>query len=950
MKNFFSKTAKDARIYTIFASVVLFIAGVLCMSQSVSAQSALDSFNPNPNGRIRATLVQPDGKIIIGGNFTTILGVSRKYIARLNPDGTLDPTFAPNANNSVTALALQPDGKLIIGGLFTGVSHGNGPVVTRNNIARFNVNTSLDTTFDPNLNNTVWSIAVQPNGKIVAGGMFTTAAPNGGATVTRNHIARFETDGTLDAAFDPNVDGDINALAIHTDGRIVVGGKFTSVAPNGGTSYNRENIARFNTDGTLDATVNLGVAGYIFSLVIQPDGKFIVGGGFSDILMNGAVTATRNCIARFNTDGTLDTTFCPSVNNYIFSLAIQPDGKILVGGSFSNVAPNGGAAVSRNNIARVNLNGSLDTAFNPNTNNRVSAMAVQTDGKIIIGGEFSNIGGVARSNVMRLEKGGLCDLWLNQNTNNTVITTALQPDGKILVGGDFTTIGGVTRNRLARLNADSTLDTAFNPNVNGTIYAILVQPDGKIIIGGDFTAIGSVTRTRIARLNVNGSVDNSFSSSANNTVRALAAQSDGKILVGGAFTTITGMSRSYIARITADGWTDGTFNANANNQVNTIVVQQFDQILVGGDFTSIGGQARSYIAQLFYTGMHSYYFNQTANGSVTALAVQPNGKILIGGNFTNIGGQPRTRLARLYSDGLVEAGFYPEVNAAPASIAVQSDGKILLGGAFTMVSGYPHNYIARLNASGTLDWVFNAYANAAVRSLMVQPDGRILVGGNFTQIGGQARSYFARLNNTAAALSNLDVYPTIVLLTRDETAVQFSRVVIEQSIDNGTTWTMLGATIHSLTGSDINDKNDASIDPYMPTSHGYVLRGQNIPTGQNVLIRARGYYRAGDKNGSEIVEDKVQNVFLPAPTAGNVSISGRVIAYDYSGLRNALVKLELANGDVVLKRTSAFGYFEFDEIAAGQTVTISVPSINYSFSPQTINVTDNVTDLEFTAN
>lgn len=951
MKNFLTIKPKFTNIGAFFAPIVLLFIGILFMSVNIKAQSALDSFMPNPNGMIRATVVQPDGKIIIGGTFTTVQGLTRKRLARLNPDGTLDNGFAPNPNDDVFAVALQPDGKIIAGGFFTGVSPNGGAVLPRNYIARFNIDGTLDTTFDPNADYLVTSIAVQPNGKIIAGGGFTSVAPNGGAAAVRNHIARFNADGTLDASFDPNADSNINSIAIQNDGRIIIAGSFTSVTPNAEITYTRHRIARFNADGTFDATFDAGLDQAASTAAVQADGKIIVGGYFNNILTNGSPTATRNRIARFHADGTLDTAFSPGTNNVIRSITIQPDGKILAGGYFTTITPNGGAAVTRNGAARINLDGTLDTAFNPNVNGDVFSTAVQSDGKSFIGGVFNIVNGTPRDNFMRLGKGGLPDLWLNQNTNNAVYTTAMQTDGKILVGGDFTTIGGVARNRLARLNADSMLDTTFNPNVNGAIYAITVQTDGKILIGGDFTNVGGSALTRIARLNANGSVDYSFYANANNSVRALAVQPDGKILVGGAFTNISGQARNYLVRLTANGSLDTAFyNPYANNHINTIILQPDGKILVGGEFTSIGGIARTGIIRLLANGIPDNTFNQNANGGVTVLALQTDGKILLGGNFTGIGYIPRNRIARLNTDGSVDGNFSASINAAPASIAVQSDGIILVGGQFNNVNGYGIPSIARLYANGSLDTYFSAYPNAPVRSLTLQPDGKILVGGQFTLIGNQSRSYFARLNNTAAAFSTLDVYPTSVILTRDGAAAQFSRVIFEQSVDNGTTWTTLGTATNTLTSTVINDKNDASLNPSAPVSTGYALTGQNIPTGQNVLIRARGFYRAGEKNGSETVEDKVQNVFLSAPVVGNFSVSGRIITSDGAGLRNALVQLTLGNGDIVRKRTGAFGYFQFDQVAAGQTVTISITANNHSFSPQIVDVNDNVTDLIFTAN
>ena len=137
------------------------------------------------------------------------------------------------------------------------------------------------------------------------------------------------------------------------------------------------------------------------------------------------------------------------------------------------------------------------------------------------------------------------------NANDDVIALAVQADGKILVGGFFTFIGGQTRNFVARLNPDGSLHTSFDPNANGVVFALVVQADGKILVGGAFSSIGGQTRNNIARFNPDGSLDTSFNPNANSNVYALAVQADGKILVGGFFTFIGGQTRNRIARLTA---------------------------------------------------------------------------------------------------------------------------------------------------------------------------------------------------------------------------------------------------------------------------------------------------------------------------------------------------------------------------------------------------------------
>src|SRR6267143_159331 len=244
---------------------------------AVRGQSALDGFDPNANGVVFVVVVQPDGKILIGGLFTTVAGVTRNNIARLNPDGTLDTAFDPNANDRVRSIAVQADGKILAGGYFTSIGGQ-----TRHRIARLDATTGLADSFDPNASGSggIFSIAVQADGKILAGGDFSSI---GGQT--RNGIARLDPTTGLADSFDPNASGSsplVRAIAVQADGKILAGGFFTTLSPNGGAAVTRNNIARLETDGRLDQRLNLGTVGsFVLATAVQPDGKIVIGGSFS---------------------------------------------------------------------------------------------------------------------------------------------------------------------------------------------------------------------------------------------------------------------------------------------------------------------------------------------------------------------------------------------------------------------------------------------------------------------------------------------------------------------------------------------------------------------------------------------------------------------------------------------------------------------------------------------
>ena len=577
-----------------------------------SLDASFNAAGSGANGIIYTVAIQSDGKIIIGGEFTSFNGSAKNYIARLNTDGTPDATFNPGtgAGNRIRATTIQSDGKIIIGGDFTSYN-GTG----RNYIARLNTDGVLDATFNPGTgaNNTINTTALQSDGKIITGGTFT--AYNGTA---RNRIARLNTDGTLDAVFNPGTGAGntIQTTAIQSDGKIIAGGAFTVY---NGTPRNY--ITRINTDGSLDAAFNpvTGSNNSIRSTTIQSNGKIIIGGTFTAYNGTG-----RNYIARLNTDGTLDATLNPGTgaNGAILTTAIQNDGKIIIGGVFTTY--NG---TSRSRVARINADGTLDAAFTPGTgaSNTIETTAIQSDGKIIIGGDFTFYNGTGRNYIARLNTDGTLDATFNPGSgaNNSVLTTAIQSDGKLIIGGAFTSYNGTARNYIARLNTDGTLDATFSPGIGASyiVRTTAIQSDGKIIIGGDFDTYNGTPRKFIARVNTDGSLDAAFNpgTGAGGVLQASAIQSDGKIIIGGAFTTYSGTARNRIARVNTDGSLDASFSTGtgANNLIYTAAIQSDGKIIIGGDLTAYNGAGRNRLARLLVNGTSaaSDYFRSRQSGN-----------------------------------------------------------------------------------------------------------------------------------------------------------------------------------------------------------------------------------------------------------------------------------------------------------------------------------------------
>jgi processive 1,2-diacylglycerol beta-glucosyltransferase len=269
--------------------------------------------------------------------------------------------------------------------------------------------------------------------------------------------------------FNPGADGMVLSLAPQPDGGILVGGAFGVVA-----GQTRRGLTRLTPTGAADPGFDAGVGGggnpSVYTMTVQPDGKIVLGGGF--LAVGGTA---RGRIARLNPDGTLDGGFAvgSGADNYVLALARTSDGSVLIGGDFGAV---GGQTHAR--LARFGPDGKLDPAFNPAANYRVHCLAVQPDGGIIVGGWFGQLTGLARGAIGRLWPDGSLDAGFNPeatggpNQQGTAVhCLAVQPDGKIVVGGDFTRLAGQGRARIGRLNPDGTLDEGFTPRLHRRAYA-----------------------------------------------------------------------------------------------------------------------------------------------------------------------------------------------------------------------------------------------------------------------------------------------------------------------------------------------------------------------------------------------------------------------------------------------------------------------------------------------
>jgi uncharacterized delta-60 repeat protein len=355
----------------------------------------------------------------------------------------------------------------------------------------------------------------------------------------------------LDPSFGgAGADGVVHAVLLQPDGRVVIAGEFFNVNDTG-----RPRVARLNADGSLDASFDpgSGLNGPVYSAALTPDGRVLVAGDFTSV--NGT---NRARVARLLANGALDPSFSPGSgpNGPVNRVLLQPDGRVLIAGAFTAV--NG---TNRAYVARLLPDGALDPGFNAAIAGfgDVQDLALQPDGRIFLCGSFTNVGGFPKIYLARVGTNGTVDLGLNAiEPNGFINRLALAPDGKLLVFGTFTAINGTNRFGVARLNLDGSLDASFVPGAPNlgsgfpAVFAAAVQSNGQVVIAGDFDAIGLTNRLRLARYLTNGLLDPIYGSPAsgpNAAIYAFATQPDGRIVAGGPFFSVEGQSRGGVARL-----------------------------------------------------------------------------------------------------------------------------------------------------------------------------------------------------------------------------------------------------------------------------------------------------------------------------------------------------------------------------------------------------------------
>ncbi|MBO9661361.1 hypothetical protein [Dokdonella sp.] len=657
----------------------------------------------------------------------------------------LDDGFDPGANGAIDLLVSQADGKLLVAGGFDYI--GGGQAL---GLARLRVDGRLDPTFQVDLNGPVSAMLPLDDGRVLIAGYFSKVDG-----IPRYGFAALEANGRLDQDYDLDLGSIASAIVRQPDGGILLIGAGTG-------------LMRLDAQGRLDADfvpffAQEGWYGSVYSAAAQPDGRIVLAGYFEP-----SDGSTPLAFARVNPDGSLDASFQQPSDEDAQALAFSVqrlvalgDGSLVGAGPFE--LPDHGSG-KQTGLLKLHPDGGLDADFRPDPNAAVKSIAVQPDGRILVAGTFSQVGGVQRLRVARLNADGSLDAGFAADASAPAHTIAVLADGKIALGGEFTRVGGRSRQRIARLETDGRVETAFvagaDPiysGVDSTPRCLVQLPDQQLLIGCGFSYVGT-TRAGMARLHADGSIDASFVAPTiepgfSNAVDVISPQPDGKFLIGGHFTKVNGVERPGLARLNADGSLDIGFTppnwaGSGEPWARAVALQPDGRIVVSGlRVVTNPYEHQPTITRLNADGSIDASFHApTLDNPVEPLQVLPGGKILLAGYFGSIDGTPCRGIARLNADGTLDATFVSPFQDFGVVNILQPlpSGKILIAG-YLSIDGATQ-YLARLNADGSLDRSFSpATPNDAVQSLVLAADGSIALGGKFTRIGGETRRYLARL-------------------------------------------------------------------------------------------------------------------------------------------------------------------------------------------------------------
>jgi hypothetical protein len=639
------------------------------------------------DGQISAMVSDGNGGWYIGGSFSTISNVSRKYLAHILSGGSLDTSWTPVSSGDIYTMVMGDSSCLYVGGNFStinGVSHqGIAKIKSDGSLSNWNITLAKYASVN--------SIAIGDSSSIYIGGYFSTV--NG---LTRSNLAKIRYNGEV-ASWNPGASSTVSTLMIGDSSHIYIGGLFSTV---GGLT--RKYIAKIKPDGTV-AAWNPNANGIVYSIVKTDSSCVEIGGSFTTI---GGIT--RYHIAKVKADGSLsdwNIQFTTGTSMYVRAMEYS-NGKLYVGGYFDGIGH-----ASRNNIACIG-----DTAYsetwNPDFSGLVSFLKI-TDNYVYASGSFYGVNPISRTYLSKIKRDGTVDTSWNVAIAYAPRSLAIDSSGNVYVGGAFTSIGGKSISYLAKVSAKGLVDESWAPNPNSSVNTLTMGDSSYLYIGGYFTSIGGVSRTYLCKVKTTDASISSWHPVISSGYPPVKMTIDRKkylyISMAGT-TTIDGLSRTGLARFLPNGALDNNWVANVTNNgspdIKGLAVDRYQNLYICGNYTAINSTDATWFTSISSSCVVS---SISVNNYMYALNADSAGYVYIGGALGNIAGCSYY-LGRIKPNATFDCSWGAGISSTVNTLASDSKGNVYVG---TESSPYLLNiYTPYITGSTEIDSVTLTYTDA----------------------------------------------------------------------------------------------------------------------------------------------------------------------------------------------------------------------------------------------
>ncbi|MCR9243937.1 MAG: WD40 repeat domain-containing protein [bacterium] len=606
---------------------------------SVNRIASFDGIAWSPLGSgmpstVYALLAMPNGDLVAGGSFNTAGSVQALRVARW--DGASWSAMAigigPGSGSRVTSLALCPNGNVVAGGW---MRQGNG--LPASPVRIWNGTAWTAPPFSPTQSE-VRAVACMPNGDVIAAGLL-TAVPG----VSVNYIARWDGSSWSALGAGPNngVNNWVNCLTVATNGDLLVGGNFTLAGTTPAFKIARWDGSSWSAIGN---SISTYASDYVLAITELANGDLVAGGDF-DMTGDGPARS----IARWN--GSSWSAVTPGTDGSVSAQAVLPNGDLVVAGSFSTIE---GAAIT--GVAR--WDGTGWQPLGAGVDGSVTDLLVLSNGDLVVSGFFGRAGSVQARNIARWD--GVAWSALGAGVNSGVRTMAEMANGDVAIGGFFTMAGGVPANRVARWDGTDWYPLGGGiPGSFVTVYDLAVVPNGDLVVTGDFSSLGNLARW-------DGTSWQMIGSGASRGGRSLMVRDSGELIIGGYFTMIDGVAADRIA--SWDGTTFSPLGAGIGGPALSVEELPGGDLLVGGDFFTAGGNPAPHIAR--WDGAVWSPVGTGANNDVLTVGLAPDGVVVAGGAFTTMDDRASAFLARLVTTCPATVNSVPTACVGPAGAMV----------------------------------------------------------------------------------------------------------------------------------------------------------------------------------------------------------------------------------------------------------------------------------------